>query len=196
MSQAQAYIRDGERCIQVLDPQPYLIPASDNEPERNTYRSFMYGLAPSGAVQDLVQLIGAAGKVIRLKSVLVSGTATAATNIAFYNFKRSALGSGGTPTTVTPSAADSGDPAPSATLKHLAAGSANTPGAGVIFDGCRLNLSPAANGSIDRVLFSYTWQNDKAGVLRAATECFCFGLNGASLPAGGAIDLALTWSEE
>ena len=41
-----------------------------------------------------------------------------------------------------------------------------------------------------------TWLNDKAPLVRAATESLCVSLNGQSMPAGGAIDIALTWTEE
>ena len=197
MSTTRVYVRDGQRYLQVDDPAgQFLIPLADNEPERNTYHSFLYGLAPSGTVQDVLQLAGVAGKVIRLKSVVVSGTATAATNIGIYLFKRTALSTGGTPTAVTKVACDTADSAASAVVNHYAAGSATTPGAGSIFDGCRLNLAPAANGGIDRFLFQYTWLNDKAPLVRAATESICVSLNGQSMPAGGALDVALSWSEE
>ena len=71
-----------------------------------------------------------------------------------------------------------------------------TAGAGTMLDGCRLNLAPAANGSIDRFMFQYTWQNDKAPNLRGVAEFIGIGLNGTSMPAGGALDVALVWSEE
>lgn len=197
MSTTRVYVRDGTRYLQVDDPAgQFLVPLADNEPERNTYRAFLFALAPTGAVQDVLQLAGVTGKVIRLKSVIVSGTATAATNIGLYLFKRTALSTGGTPTAVTKVASDTADPAASAVLNHYAAGSATTPGAGGMIDGCRLNLAPAANGGIDRFLFQYTWLNDKAPLVRAATESLCVSLNGQSMPAGGAIDIALTWTEE
>ncbi len=92
-------------------------------------------------------------------------------------------------------AADTTDPASTASLVHYATAGA-TAGAGAMIDGCRLNLAPAANGSIDRFLFQYTWQNDKAPNLRGVTEFLAVGLGGTSMPAGGALDVALVWSEE
>jgi hypothetical protein len=197
MSTTRVYVRDGARYLQVDDPAgQFLIPLADNEPERNTYRAFMFALAPSGVVQDVLQLAGVAGKVIRLKSLIVSGAATAATNMGVYLFKRTALSTGGTPTAVTKVASDTADAAASAVLNHYAAGTATTPGAGGQIDGCRLNLAPAANGGIDRFQFQYSWLNDKAPLVRSATESLCLSLFGQTMPAGGALDVALSWSEE
>ncbi len=196
MPNAFPIVRDGIRSLNVDDPLGrYVTPAADNEPERNTYRSFSFGLNPTGAVNDLVALGGSATKLIRLKGVIVSGTATSATNIGLYIFKRTAGYTGGTPTAITRVAADSTDPASTATLVHYATAGA-TAGAGTMIDGCRLNLAPAANGSIDRFLFQYTWQNDKAPNLRGVTEFIGIGMNGVSMPAGGALDVALVWTEE
>lgn len=193
--------RDQVRHLAVADPLapngpgPFFIPAADNEPERNTYRAFAYNLAPTGAVNDLVVLGGSATRLIRLKGIIVSGAATSATNVPIYIFKRTAVYAGGTPTAITRVAADTTDPASTATLVHYATAGA-TAGAGTMLDGCRLNLAPAANGSIDRFLFQYTWQNDKAPNVRGVTEFLAVGLNGTSMPAGGALDVALVWTEE
>lgn len=191
-----AIIRDGIRSINVDDPAGrFVVPAADNEPERNTYRAFAYDLAPTGAVNDLVVLGGSATRLIRLKSVILSGTATSATNIGAYVFKRTAGYTGGTPTAITRTSADTTDPAATASLVHYAVAGA-TAGAGTMLDGCRLNLAPAANGSIDRPMLQYTWQNDKAPNLRGVTQFLAIGLNGISMPAGGRLDVSLTWTEE
>ena len=191
-----AIIRDGIRSINVDDPAGrFVVPAADNEPERNTYRAFAYDLAPTGAVNDLVVLGGSATRLIRLKSVILSGTATTATNVGVYVFKRTAVYTGGTPTAITRTSADTTDPASTASLVHYATAGA-TAGAGTMLDGCRLNLAPAANGSIDRPMLQYTWQNDKAPNLRGVTEFLAIGLNGVSMPAGGRLDVSLTWTEE
>ena len=200
---ARPFIRDGIRHVAVAADSawpnsgsgPFVVPAADNEPERNTYRAFAYNLAPSGTVNDLVVLGGAANTLIRLKSVIVSGTATAATNVPIYIFKRTAAYVGGTPTAITRVSADTTDPVSVASLNHYATAGA-TAGAGSMLDGARLNLAPAANGSIDRYMFQYTWQNDKAPNLRSATEFLAVGLGGTSFPAGGGLDVSLTWTEE
>lgn len=196
--------RDGMRVLSVAD-QPsaanplgvgnFFIPPADNEPERNTYRAFAYDLAPSGTVNDIIALGGAAGRLIRLKSLVISGTATSATNIGVYVFKRTAGYTGGTPTAITRTAADTTDPASAASLVHYAV-AGPTAGAGTMLDGGRLNLAPAANGAIDRLMLQYTWANDKAPNARGPNEFLSLGLNGISMPAGGRLDVSLTWTEE
>ena len=194
--QSVAAINKGFRALRVQAAAPYLISAADNEPERNTYRAFLYGLASAAAITDLLTLRGAANKTIRLKALTLSGSASAATNVGVYLAKRTAAPTGGTPTTVTPGAADSTDPNPAATLQHYASG-APTPGAGAVFDGGRLNLAPAANGSIDRLVFQYTWQNDKAPLLVSASEWFALNFNNANISGvAGAVDIGIAWTEE
>lgn len=188
---------DGARILQSdqAGGGSYNIAAADNEPERNTYHAFIYNQTFAGTATDLIILGGTAAKVIRLKSIVVSGTATAASNIGLYLFKRTAAATGGTPTAVTKTASSTLDPAASATLFHYGT-AAPTVGAGTMLDGGRLNLAPAANGSIDRLILQYTWQNDKAPMCEAATEYLSLGLNGVSMPAGGALDISIMWTEE
>ena len=149
MPNAFPILRDGTRQLAVNSGagSNFTVPSADNEPERNTYRAFSFGLAPTGAVNDLVALGGSATRLIRLKGVIVSGTATAATNVPIYIFKRTAVYAGGTPTAITRVSADTDDPASTATLVHYASAGA-TAGTGTMLDGCRLNLAPAANGGI------------------------------------------------
>lgn len=198
MGKATPTLDGGLRQVSIADAQgPYRIPGADNEPERPTYRACKYGMAPAGAVSDLVLLIGASDKVIRLKQISIGGVATTATNVRIDLLKRSTVDTGGTPAVWTAVPCDSADPAASGIARDYAGG---TPGAlGTLvgaFDNIRINLGPASAGSADRVYFQYTWQNDKAIVLRSAAECIAINLAGATLPAGGAVDVQITWTEE
>jgi hypothetical protein len=174
---------------------PYVLGA-DNEPERATFGSFIFGLAPTGTMTDMFVLQGAVGKIIRVKSIIISGTATAATNLQIVLFRRTTAPTGGTPTAITRTAKDSLDGTANMVLNHYAAGTAPTAGTGTMFDGGRLNFAPAANGSIDRLIFQYSWQNDKAFVLRGAAEWLCVNLQSATAPAGFGIDFSCLWTEE
>ena len=194
-------IRDGQRILTVSDPAapngpgPYAVFAVDAEPERNTYRAFIFGLAPTGAVNDLVALGGAAGVLVRLKSVTVSGTATAATQVPISVFKRTAAYTGGTITDVTRVSSDTTDPASVVGLRHYAVAGA-TAGAGSRFDGGRLNMAPAGAGAVDRLEFHYTCCNDKAPNARGSSQFLAVSLDGTTFPAGGALDVAICWTEE
>ena len=198
MGKATPSVDGGERSMSFADPLgPYRVRGADNEPERPTYRACKYGMAPGGAVSDLVLLIGATDKVIRLKQISIGGVATAATNVRIDLIKRSAVDTGGTPAAWTAVPADSQDPASSAIIRDYAGGTPAGLGTAVgTFDNIRINLGPASAGSADRAYFQYTWQNDKAIVLRGASECIALNLAGAALPAGGAVDVQFTWTEE
>jgi len=198
MGKATPAVDGGLRQIAIADTAgPYRIPGADNEPERPTYRACRYGMNPSGAVTDLVLLMGAANKVIRLKQISIGGTATSATNVRVDLIKRSALDTGGTPTPWTAVSADSADPAASAVARDYVTLAPTGLGTAVgTFDNIRVNLAPPSAGSADRAYFQYTWQNDKAVVLRSATECVAINFAGVALPAGGAVDMQITWTEE
>lgn len=171
------------------------IPAADNEPERATYGAFLYGLVPPATPTDFVYLQGAGAKVMRLKSLILSGTATAATNIPVYLYKRTANYTGGVATTQSAGQHDTSDSASAATLKYFTTLPTGL-GTGAIINGGRLNLAPAANGSIDRLMFQYAWMNDKAPVLRTSTDYLAINFGGLAWPSGGAIDVAFEWTEE
>jgi hypothetical protein len=197
MANAFPKLRDGIRSLAVAfgSGQNYYIPSADNEPERNTYRAFIYNQTFAGIATDLVILGGSTTKIIRLKSLVISGTATLASNIGLYLFKRTAAATGGTPTNITKTPSSTTDPAATANLVHYGTG-APTVGAGTMLDGGRINLAPAANGSIDRLILQYTWQNDKAPMCELSTEYLALGMNGVSMPGGGALDISITWTEE
>jgi hypothetical protein len=172
------------------------VPITDSEPQRATYGLFVAGLAPAATPTDVIVLQGSATKVIRLKSIMIAGTATAAANVIAYLIRRSTANTGGTSTTPAGVLRDTGSDAVTATVRQY---SANPSGLGTAvgtIDGGRLNLAPAANGSIDRLLFQYTWQMDQAMVLRGASEFLALNFNGAAWPAGGVLDISLMWTEE
>jgi len=197
MANAFPKLRDGIRSLAVVvgGGQNYYIPSADNEPERNTYRAFIYNQTFAGTATDLVILGGSANKIIRLKSIIVSGTATSASNIGLYLFKRTAAATGGTSTNITKTASSTTDPAATASLVHYGT-AAPTVGTGTMLDGGRLNIAPAANGGIDRLILQYTWQNDKAPMCELSTEYLALGMNSVAMPSGGSLDISLAWTEE
>lgn len=173
------------------------IEQTDNEPMRATYGLFLPGIVPAATPTDVLQIGGSATKTIRLKSIIVAGTATAASNIIVRLIRRSAANTGGTSTTPAPVSRDTTNDAATAVVRLY---SANPTGLGAavgsIADGGRLNLAPPANGSIDRLLVQYSWQMDQAFILRDATQFLSLNLNGDAWPAGGVLDISLAWTEE
>lgn len=168
---------------------------ADNEPGRGTYSLFMPAVTTDPNPTDIL-VIKAGSKIVRLRSIIVTGTATAASNIQMYLYRRSTSNAGGTSVAQTPVQRDVNDDAKTASLSLYSANPTSLGTSLGVMDGGRLNLAPAANGSIDRLILQYGWMNDKAPVVRSATQFLCLGMNGAAMPAGGTIDISITWSEE
>jgi hypothetical protein len=176
----------------------YFIPVADNEPSRATYSFFVSAVAPAATPTDLLTITGAAGFRIRVRQFIISGTATAASNVIVNLVRRSAANTGGTatnPTLVSRDALLDNNGAQATVALY----SANPSGLGTAvgtIDGGRLNLAPAANGSIDRLLIQHGWLNDKATTLNTATDILALNLGGLAWPAGGLLDIACTFSVE
>lgn len=177
-----------------ITPGP-LVQSSDNEPERATYGCAVFNVTPAANPTDLIGIVGSATRTIRVKSIIVSGSATSATNIGVYLQKRTAVNTGGTSTAQTIAPHDTADGAATATVPLYTANPTGL-GAGSVVHASRLNLAPAANGSIDRIFWQFTWLNDKGLVLRGSNELLMINLGGAAWPAGGALDVDLEWTEE
>lgn len=189
--------RDG---IQVLslngDGNPPFTNGADNEPQRATFGATISAIVPPATPTDLLTIRGAAGEVVRIKSIVIAGTATSATNIIVDMIRRSAANTGGTTVPITGRSHDLADGAANATVAYYTANASGLGTAVGTLHSARLNLAPAANGSIDRIQWQFTWVNDKAIVLRGATDILAINLRGAAWPAGGALDIDLEWTEE
>ena len=170
------------------------IAVADNDPTRATYACFVPGFVPVASTTDFLQIIGSASRIIRVRSIVITGSATAASNILITTVRRSTA-STGTTTNIPLISRDTGDNAAAATVQMFTA----NPTLGTLIgnaDGGRLNIAPAATGTLDRLALQYSWLNDKAPVLRGATDCLCLNLNGAAWPAGGVLDINVVLSED
>jgi hypothetical protein len=169
---------------------------SDNDPVRGAYGLYIAAITPAATPTDVLTIQGSASKIIRVRQIVLSGAATSATNVQVYLIRRSAANTGGTAAAQTLVKRDTADDAATATVNLY---SANPSGLGTAvgtFDGARLNLAPAANGAIDRVVFQYSWLNDKAPALTGASDFFALNFAGAAWPSGGTLDISLTLSED
>ena len=167
---------------------------ADNDPLRASYACFVSGFVPATTPTDFLQIVGSATKIVRIRSIVITGTATAASNIIINTVRRSTP-STGTTTNLTLVARDQLDDAPTAVVQTFSA----NPVLGTIIgaaDGARLNIAPAANGSLDRLLLQYSWMNDKAPILRGVNDVLCLNLNGAPWPVGGQLDINVVLTED
>lgn len=179
-----------------LGGEPTGVPVSDTEPMRATYGLFLPNVVPAANPTDLILIKGSANKRVRVKGVTLAGTATSASNIIVNMVKRTADNTAGTRTVQTLVPRDSQDDAPQATVYLYTANASGLGASAGTVDGGRLNLAPAANGSIDRLAITYSWQNDKAVVLNGASEFLALNLGGVAWPAGGALDVFVMLQEE
>ena len=194
LGQAVLGLRDNAGFNSALEDTSVAI--TDNEPQRATYGLFLSGIAPAATPTDLLVVQGSATKIIRIKSIMIAGTATSAANIIANLIRRSAANTGGTVVAATAVARDTGNDAATATVNRYTANASALGTAVGTIDGGRLNLAPAANGSIDRLMFQYTWQMDQAMVLRGVSQYLALNLGGAAWPAGGVLDISMMWTEE
>ena len=171
---------------------------ADNDPVRSTYSYALGGLAVATGGTDVAVLelpLSAANRIVRLRQLQISGTASATNSYVLNVIRRSTLNSGGTRSTPTPVPRDSRlDPA----YAVLGLYTANPATLGTVvgpMDGGRLTLATSGGNTLDRLNLQYSWLNDMAPVLRNPGECFALNFNGM-LPSGAAIDLSITWSEE
>lgn len=172
------------------------VPLADNEGLRASYGVYSSNIVPPANPTDFFTIRGSATKLIRVKQFYISGTAAAATNIIIQLVRRSTQNTGGTFVPLTPIRHDQSDDAVTAAVGYY---SANPTGLGTAIGtvhGGRLNLAPAANGAIDRLMFDYGWRNDKALVLDGVNDVLSLNFNGVAWPAGGAIDIDMMFLEE
>jgi len=172
------------------------VPIADNDPLRSTFACFLGNITPAANPTDLIQIRGSASSIVRVRSLVFTGAATAASNIFINTVRRSTPSTGGTSANQTLVNRDNLDNLPTATVQLF---SANPGALGTLIgiaDGGRLNIAPAANGGIDRMLLQYSWLNDKAPILRGVNDCLCINLGGLAWPAGGALDVNIVLSED
>lgn len=183
-------------ALQPNDTARGLIPMADNDPARAAYGFSVFGMTPAATATDIVTLGGAAGKVIRVRQIVISGVATANGNVPIVIHRRTTANSGGTSTTPTPGQRDGTDDAATAVVRQYSANAASLGTSIAPIDGGRLGISATGSASIDRFVAQYGWLNEKAPVLRSATDFLAINLNGATLPAGLVMDVAIWWTEE
>jgi len=166
----------------------------NTESQKATYSFATAGTAIAAAATDLLTISGSATKTIRVLSVGIGGTATAAGVLDAVLIKRSVANNGGTSANPTAVAHDSTDLAATATLGVYTA-NASTLGTSIgPLRAAKLNLS-TTTGVGQPVVYNFTNLNDKAPVLRGTNQVLALNLNGGTA-AGSSADLWIEWTEE
>ncbi|TGE35886.1 hypothetical protein E4K67_22480 [Desulfosporosinus fructosivorans] len=160
---------------------------------QSTYGYAAVAITPAATPTDLLTISGSATKTVRVKSVTVSGQATTAGSMDVSIVKRTAVNTAGTASAPVPGKFDSSDAAATAALAQYSA-NATALGAGVVIATKKLNLGLAGAGG--SVTFDFATRNDKALILRGATQALAINLNGQAVPAGGTITYAVEFEED
>lgn len=165
---------------------------------RATYSAAIRAFAPAASATDFFALTGAAGITITVTRVQCDGIATAIGAAQLALVKRTTANTGGTPSTVTPTAYDVNDATPLATAQTYAA----NPTTGTLAGNIRVGtivLTPVATSTIaiSPLAFDFGSQMQAQGVaLRSATDVVALNGVGASFPAGTALNCQIEWTEE
>lgn len=159
-----------------------------------TYALSLLAVTPVATPTDWVTLTWAS-KVIRITRVELTGIATTAGSIVYQIIKRTTANTGGAFAAVpTLGSYDSANGGVTAVPAQYTANPA-TLGTGVTIRSGHLAL-PLAGVVPDRAIIDFGMRPEQALVLRAANQFLAINFNGGALPAGAAIDLTVTFTEE
>lgn len=167
-----------------------------------TYSATAVGLVPAASATDIFCISAGTSRSISIKQIKIAGTAGTAITTPFLIYRRSALGTSGTPATnlALPVAAplNPSDPASSATLISYTANPtvASSP---ILLDAAVVDLpvTTAAGGAITEKLNygeSISWFAHNVVIPKGTTQQVCVNLNGVSV-SSGVLSISMTWTE-
>ena len=160
---------------------------------------------PPATPTDMVRITGSASKVVRLISMKIGTTNTAAGSQTFFLIKRSSNNTTGTFVNATPVPLDSTDAGATATVGHY---TANPGGLGAAVG--NVNIKRVASSVLVAGSFAgvreesqtemIDWNSnsnmDKLVTLRGSTQELCINFNGAAIVAGQIHTYLIIWTEE
>jgi hypothetical protein len=165
-----------------------------------THPTYSYRAAdftPAATPTDVLALVGATGKCIRITKIGISGSATAAALLDVYITKRTTLNTGGTSSSPVATKYDSLDGAPSGTLLlYTANASGLGTGTGLEGDKIYLAVQGTPTSAPSHWMVDYTGLESKCPILRNASESISINFAGATLAAGTSLYLYIEWTEE
>lgn len=159
------------------------------------YSATTLALTVVASATDVWEIRGAAGKLINIQGVRISGIASANTVVPAILLKRSTFNTGGTSSAVTVVPHDSADAAASAIVREYTA----NPTTGTLVGRLRAEQivfagDSAPNLTISPVVYQFSVYDGKVPVLRE-NESLCVNLNGQTV-SGGKITIDAQWTEE
>jgi hypothetical protein len=156
-------------------------------------------LALAATPTDVLLMKGAAGKIIQIRRIFLSGLATTAGQMMASIIKRSTDNTGGTSTAPTgvPLESVAKDGAAQATFKLY---TANPSGLGTALGTVRqrrlfFQLAGGGTPGFAEIDFGRIG-NTKTLRLSGASEFLAINLGGGAVPAGGVLDIEMDWTEQ
>jgi len=178
---------------------------TSNYVARQTYSAGFVGLVPPASATDIICIAGSASKTIRVREIVVSGTAGTLVTVPIALVRRASAATGGTAagTTANPANAitkrDTANGTASATPVSYTAVPTITDSAGTVFASSSLTL-PVTSAGTSSVPLKFSFIGDAEAlmqppVLRGAAQQFCLNFNTVSI-SSGLLNGYMTWTEE
>lgn len=164
------------------------------ESQLKTYKYSSLANTPAATPTDIFTITGSATRTIRITKIVIGGLATTAGQLNPLLIRRSAANSGGTSSAPTPLKRDTNDSAATATLALYTANPTVGTTVGTL-DSCRLFLA-LATATPNQCKFEFGVNNDKMLLLRGTSDILAINFAGATVPAGGVVDIDVEWVEE
>ena len=167
----------------------------------NNFHYAGLALTPVATPTDVILIQGSASAVVRVKSIKLSGAATAQGAIPVQLVRRSAaptLGSAAL-TAITAGKLDTTGAAATAVVSTVGTANITTLGTAVAtLQATRLGLpalSTGAAGDGQTVVWDFNSDPTDNLILRGTSDYLCINFNGATVPAGGVIDYVIDTAE-
>jgi hypothetical protein len=163
---------------------------------QNTYGAAVTNLVSPGSATDIFELRNPAGsgKVIYIKHLSLSGTATNQTNANLLLIKRTTLNTGGTSTAPTVGKYDSANPAAAGVVLAYTA-NPSALGAGVALHSEKVYLGTTNVNAVNSDLWEEaTTSNNAQDITLHPGEALCINLNATTI-AGGVFNIDAVWTE-
>lgn len=176
-----------------------LILLRSSEHRKATFR-YAGTFTPVAAPTDVLMIQGSASRTLRVKRIALGGVATANGNMLATLIRRSTqftTQGAAVFNAVTPGKMDFNDVAATGVVATI--GTANITSLGTTQNNLgqqRLFLPTTATGTPAPLVWEFATRQDKALILRGATDFVFLNLNGGAVPAGGVVDFEIEIEED
>jgi len=170
------------------------IPVFFNAP-RTSYSASVVGLSPAASATDIFTITGAAGKIVRVTRMGISGERMNAGPQLIQLLKRSTANSGGTSAVTTEVPHFSTSPAASAVVRSYTANPTTGSLIGILRSALILLPKASQNDGDSFLEYEFSTGASRSPSLLSTSEVVAINLNGQTV-AGGNLNLWVEWTEE